>query len=312
MFSRILVPTDFSAPSGAALTYARGLAGTLHATLHLLHVVDSTFLRAVTGDPHDQQTATLRQLQELLTDEDRRRFRSVPVVERSDEPADEIVSYARTRDIDLIVMGTRGRSGMAHLLVGSVAEKVVRGGPCPVLTLHEAPRREWTAQASPTRILVPTDFSAPSDAALDSARGLAARFGASLYLLHVLEEGFASGAFGLEGYAPESRESRSVRFDDAMQRLATKLTPADRTTLRARTEVIFGTGAPAILDYAADNAFDLIVMGTHGRTGVAHLVMGSMAETVLRSAPCPVMTVREAREAVREPLVEAEAVKALA
>lgn len=303
MFTRILVPTDLSTPSDAALAYARGLAGTLDASLHLLHVVDNTFLRAVTGDPHDQETATLRQLHERLTDEDRRRFRALPVVERSDEPADEIVSYARTHDIHLIVMGTHGRSGMAHLLMGSVAEKVVRSAPCPVLTLREAPRTEWSARPSPTRILVPADFSAPSDAALDSARLLAARFGASLHVLHVLEERFASGAFGLEGYAPESRGARAVRFDDAMQRLATKLTPADRTTLHARTEVIFGTGARAIVDYAADNSFDLIVMGTHGRTGVAHLVMGSMAETVVRSAPCPVMTVREAREAVREPVL---------
>jgi len=300
MFTRILVPTDLSAPSDAALAYARGLAGTLDATLHLLHVVGNPFLRAVVGDPHDQETATLRQLQERLPDEDRRRFRALPVVERSDEPADEIVSYARTRGIDLIVMGTRGRSGMAHVLMGSVAEKVVRSAPCPVLTLREAPRMEWNAPARPTRILVPTDFSAPSDAALDSARLLAARFGASLHVLHVLEERVASGAFGLEGYAPESHEARSAPFDDAMQRLAATLTPDDRTTLQARTEVIFGTGARSIVDYAADNSFDLIVMGTHGRTGVAHLVMGSMAETVVRRAPCPVMTVREAREAVRE------------
>jgi nucleotide-binding universal stress UspA family protein len=310
MFTRMLVPTDFSAPSDAALAYARGLAGTLDGSLHLFHVVDNTFLRAVSGDPHDQETAALRQLQDRLTDADRNRFRAVPVVERSDEPADEIVSYARARNVDLIVMGTRGRSGLAHLLMGSVAEKVVRTAPCPVLTLHEAPRTEWSARSSPTRILVPIDFSAPSDAALDSARLLATRFGASLHLLHVVEDGFASGVFGLEGFSPESHETRTARCDQAMQRLGAKLTADDRATLRARTEVIFGTGARSILNYAADNAFDLIVMGTHGRTGVAHLVMGSKAETVVRSAPCPVMTVREAREPVREPLVEAGGVLA--
>jgi nucleotide-binding universal stress UspA family protein len=310
MFTRILVPTDLSAPSDAALAYARGFAGTFDAALHLLHVADNRFLRAVVGDPHDQETAALRQLQERLTDEDRRRFRALPVVEHSDEPADEVVSYARTRGVDLIVMGTHGRSGMAHLLLGSVAEKVVRSAPCPVLTVREAPRSAGKAQAGPTRILVPTDFSAPSDAALDSARLLAARFGASLHLLHVVDEVFANGAFGLEGYAPESHDARTARFDEASRRLAAKLTPYDRTTLQGRTGVIFGTGARPIVDYAADNAFDLIVMGTHGRTGVAHLVMGSIAETVVRSAPCPVMTVREAREAVREPVVDAGAVTA--
>lgn len=147
MFARILVPTDFSSPSDAALAYARGLAGTFDASLHLLHVVESTFLRAVVGDPHDQETAALRQLQERLTDEDRRRSRALPVVERSDEPADEIVSYARSRDVDLIVMGTHGRAGVAHLMMGSVAEKVVRSAPCPVLTVREALVTGETARA---------------------------------------------------------------------------------------------------------------------------------------------------------------------
>lgn len=312
MFSRILVPTDFSAPSDAALAYARGLAGTFDATLHLLHVVDNEFLRPVVADPYAIEAAALRKLHDRLTDEDHRRFRVQPAVERADAPADEIVSYARTHDIGLIVMGTHGRSGMAHLLVGSVAEKVVRTASCPVLTLHTAPAVSKGANAGMARILIPTDFSAPSDAALGCARILGERFGASLHLFHVLEDPVVSGAFGSELFVTDSPDGRTARLKDAQVRLARQLTAGGRAGLVATTGVIFGGTARTIVDYAADNTFDLIVMGTHGRTGIAHLVMGSVAETVVRSALCPVLTVREAREPVREPVVDTRAVRATA
>ena len=141
MFTRILVPTDFSGPSAAALDYARTLARTFGARLHLLHVTENAFLRAVVSDPRDLETAARRQLQETLTEEDAGSLGAVIAVEQSDDPADEIVSYARQAEIDLIVMGTHGRSGMAHLLMGSVAEHVVHAAPCAVLTVRHAPAK---------------------------------------------------------------------------------------------------------------------------------------------------------------------------
>jgi nucleotide-binding universal stress UspA family protein len=137
MFTRILVPIDFSASSGAALDYARMLAARFGASLHLLHVLENDFLRPILADPQAVETGALRQLRELLTAEDRTRG-AVPVVLRSDAVAEEIVSYARSNGIDLIVMGTHGRNGLAHLLKGSVAERVVRTAPCVVLTGREA------------------------------------------------------------------------------------------------------------------------------------------------------------------------------
>ena len=137
MFSRILVPTDFSACSATALDYARILAARFGASLHLLHVLENDFLRPMVVDPHTVEAGVLRQLHELLTIEDRERG-AVPVVLRSDAVADAIVSYARSVGIDLIVMGTHGRAGLAHLLKGSVAERVVRTAPCMVLTDREA------------------------------------------------------------------------------------------------------------------------------------------------------------------------------
>lgn len=292
MFARILVPIDFSSPSDAALAYARTLARSSGGTLHLLHVLENDFLRPVVGDPHGLESAALKQLQARFTDEDHRKLRAVAAVERSDDPADEIVSYARTANAGLIVMGTHGRSGVAHLLMGSVAEKVVRTAPCPVLTLREA---SHVSDAGFTRILVATDFSAPSDAALDRAWQIALQFGASVHVLHVLEDPFVDGPFGSEVFLAESPDTRAARLKNAREKLAHRVTAQHRARLRATTEVIFGATARTIVDYAADNGFDLIVMGTHGRTGIAHLLMGSVAERVVRSAACPVMTTHTAR-----------------
>ena len=310
MFTRILVPTDFSAPSDAALEYARTLARRFGAGLHVLHLLENEFLRPVVADPQALNTAALRRLQERLTDDDRRRLHAIPVVEQSDDPADEIVSYGRTEDIDLIVMGTHGRRGMAHFLMGSVAEKVLRTAPCPVLTLSEAAARR--KNANPMRILVPTDFSPASDAALGCARRLATRFGASFHLLHVLEDPSVGGAFGSEFYLADSPDMHTARLNDARERLAHRVMPDDRSQVHATPEVIFGKSAQTIVDYAADGDVDLIVMGTHGRSGMAHLLMGSVAESVIRTAPCPVLTVRDLAEPVAVRTVETGAVGATA
>jgi nucleotide-binding universal stress UspA family protein len=139
MFKRILVPTDFSSCSQAALAHAQTLAGEFNATLHVMHVLDNVFLRAVVTDPHALETAALRQLHECVTADEHRALEVVAVLEKSDAPAKEITGYAGTAGIDLIVMGTHGRTGLSHVLLGSVAERVVRTAPCPVLTIREVP-----------------------------------------------------------------------------------------------------------------------------------------------------------------------------
>jgi nucleotide-binding universal stress UspA family protein len=143
-----------------------------------------------------------------------------------------------------------------------------------------------------TRILVPTDFSEPSDAALDYARVLAGRFGASLHVLHVIET--PGAMMSPEVYIADSPEVQAQLFEHAKDRLQHRVTPNDRTRHGATTEIVSGPSARSIVNYATERGMDLIVMGTHGRTGVAHLLMGSVAEKVVRDAPCPVMTVRRA------------------
>ncbi|MBI2186590.1 MAG: universal stress protein [Acidobacteria bacterium] len=290
MFARILVPIDFSATTDAALEYARLFARTSDSTLHVLHVTGERLTPPHTAADAHAEPAALQQIRQRLTDDDRRHRLTIRLVERG-APGEAILAYARNADIDLIVMGTHGRTGVAHLIMGSVAETVVRGAPCPVFTVHGDSRG-----APPfTRILVPTDFSGPSDTALDCARRLQLRFGASIHLLHVLEEEVTAGPLGAEVFVTESPEARAARLRSARERLSHRVSAADRESGRLTTEILFGPTANTIVDYAGDNGYDLIVMGTHGRTGLAHLLMGSVAERVIRSAACPVMTTHGGR-----------------
>jgi nucleotide-binding universal stress UspA family protein len=144
LMRNVLVPLDFSDVSEAALAYARHLAATFGARVHVMHVTENDFLRPMASDPYAHAEALERQLAGKLTDHDRQALHAVAVMRKSDAPAEEIVKYAISEDIDLIVMGTHGRKGVAHFLIGSVAEQVVRSAPCPVLTMR--PPRERAAE----------------------------------------------------------------------------------------------------------------------------------------------------------------------
>ena len=148
---RILVATDFSEPSEVALEYGRNLARAFGADLRVISVVDDLLSRAAAfggyvtdiGESQGQLEESVRKdLEALLSDEDRRVLHAQAVVWTSTAPALAILEYAKTATIDLIVMGTHGRGAMAHLLMGSVAERVVRTAPCPVLTIRH-PEHEF-------------------------------------------------------------------------------------------------------------------------------------------------------------------------
>jgi nucleotide-binding universal stress UspA family protein len=144
-----------------------------------------------------------------------------------------------------------------------------------------------------SRILVPTDFSPPSDAALDYARILAAKFGSSLDILHVIDDPTAASEFVADGFAPSTEDIRTGLLAHARRRLERAINLVDRSRYHAHADAVLGLPAQAIVDYATATGAGLIVMGTHGRTGLAHLLMGSVAEQVVRTAPCPVLTVRQ-------------------
>ena len=142
------------------------------------------------------------------------------------------------------------------------------------------------------RILVPTDFSPPCEAALAPAGVLAAQFGAEIHLVHALEDPFTTGAYAsdVHGYLPPGM--RESWRKEAQAQLDALRDPSENAQVRVVTDVMFGSPARAIVNYARDNAMNLIVMGTHGRDGFAHLLLGSVTEQVVRTAECPVLTVR--------------------
>ena len=145
------------------------------------------------------------------------------------------------------------------------------------------------------KILVPTDFSANADAALRYAEAIADRFGGSLHLLHVLEEPVLPGPLGTEVFLPDSQAIHEELQRDAERKLAERLPTPLRARLRGTTDIVVGPIASSIVDHARTHQIDLIVVGTHSRTGVAHMLLGSVAESVVRKASCPVLTVDGSR-----------------
>lgn len=148
-------------------------------------------------------------------------------------------------------------------------------------------------------ILVPTDFSAASQEAIRYAYDLAIRVGATLHVVHVLENPFAPGAF-MEMYSPPPAEYFTDLERQAEDKLRACLTEAERQACRVVLTTRLGVPSSEILDrLEEDPTIDLVVMATHGRGGVARLVMGSVADKIIRAAPCPVLTLREHPQTVR-------------
>jgi nucleotide-binding universal stress UspA family protein len=143
---------------------------------------------------------------------------------------------------------------------------------------------------TPKRILVPLDFGEPAGHALDHAIAIAERFEASLDLLHVVPNPYVDDPSGL--YLPLPPTYLNELVAEAQKRLRGAFTPADQERFSVRAIVKVGDPVVQIVEYARVESIDLIAMGTHGRSGAAHLFLGSVAERVVRTAPCPVLTVR--------------------
>ena len=157
---RILIATDFGEAADVAFAYGRELARTFGASIDVLHVADNVLARGFAGEAYlasypelqrDVEEAAAKRLEGMVCDEDRAVLNARTVIRVSTSPALAIVDYAREARADLIIMGTHGRGAMAHLLMGSVAERVVRTAPCPVLTVR-CPEREFIAPDALTTV----------------------------------------------------------------------------------------------------------------------------------------------------------------
>lgn len=295
---RILLATDFSAGAARAQGHAVAWAKKTGAHLDILHVlefqpgmdtqlpVNKMYLDQVRTQADQHLDAVLKEIGESGV--------SGKIHIGVGIPSQEIIDAARKLDADIVILGTRGVTGLEHVLVGSTAERVVRGAPCPVLSVHlspqqadKAPVEGQQAHISVHNILVAVDFSDCSLEALEYAILVAKAHEATLTVLHVLEP----ISFGLDFTLRhvEDRRQMRTRIEAWLSKMESVLTSQG---LKASHRLDGGWPADSILSRTRQQPCDLIIMGTHGRRGFSHLIGGSVAESVLRHALCPVLTVK--------------------
>ena len=283
MYDHILVPTDGSETVDRVIDAALDIAAHHDATVHLLYVADSNRpnLEAAESDVRDSLLARGESVLEDTATHARERNLHVVTVVREGDPAPTIVEYADETGIDLVVMPTHGRTGVTRLVLGSITERVIRASEVPVLAI----RPEATVRFPFDRVLVPTDGSDVADSAIQTGIEVARAYDASLHLLNVVDTGSLGPDIG--SYIDVDRlEARSrTILDDAVD------TATDAGVRDVEHDVEYGTPDGQIERYVEDHGVDLVVMGTHGLTGLDRYLLGSTTEKVLRTAPIPVLTV---------------------
>ncbi len=285
----ILVPVDFSEFSDRAVNYARFLAKHYQAKITLLHAI--TLFHAEPG-----QEKQLEEYEQWIAEREKEvrasfskhnadgKQQGVEIdgyVVRSFSAADTILDYIADNDVDIVVIGTHGRTGFKKFVYGSVAEKIVRLSPIPVITLHRAPE-----PPAIRRILVPVDFSDYAKTAVEKARDIAQKFKADLTFLHVIEQSLHP-AFYAADIASIFQVDPGLK-NRILERMAafTGISPE-----QAGFAVSEGKAHKEIKKYAEMHEIDLIVMATRGLSGLEQFLIGSNAERVVSIAPCPVLTV---------------------
>lgn len=293
----VLVPIDFSSLSLRAIPWAQAIAHLSGATVHFVHVhafeypvpagvVPPTMLSA-----RKVENRLLRGLRDVATEHHLRESVNRCHI-RTGIAFDEICKVAREIDADLIVTSTHGRTGWKRLFLGSTAERVVRHTPCPVLIARE-PRRAGPVMIS--KILAPIDFSPQSIRGLGFALGIARTFGASVTALHVLNRAQCLTPEGVVLY-PEAELTQRDRLA-AKEKMRQLVRNTDVSGLDFRTSIRLGYPEEEICNYAAYYGLDLIVAATHGRTGMRHVLLGSVAEHIVRYAKGPVLVIPTRRGA---------------
>lgn len=308
----ILLARDFSPISDQAFRYSLDLARRTGATLHVLHA------HVLHEDPETSRPDLLaadvdrikRQLTQYGDGDDLEggdaEVDVVKAVVRDVAAGPAILSYADRHDIDLIALGTHGRRGVRRFLLGSVAEEVVRRADRPVLTVrgNETPEPEL-GPPLPTldRILVPIDFSDPSRVALLHAQGLADVFDASVDVFHVVQQTmhpafYVGGITDIRDIDPNIEKkvkARIVAFIEETLRIPKTADGSSESPLDSGQVVphmIIGAVDIEVPEFIDEHGSDLVVMSTKGQTGLDRVLLGSVAEKIVRIATCPVLTVK--------------------
>jgi nucleotide-binding universal stress UspA family protein len=294
---KILFPTDFSKCAEQALAHAVFLAEKYKAEINVLHVV--TLFNDQPGiirNEINETEETIRKLEEIAENQLNKvvntkssdEIKIITAMEREVSAAPAILEYASDNNIDLIVMGTHGRRGLGHVLLGSAAEEVVRLAPCPVFTIRELKEPKPVKQVN--NILVPIDFSNHSQKALAYASEIAQSYNAQLQVIHIIEETMHP-AFSVTGKSSIFDLVPGIK-DDSRKRAEKMIKKFVSDKVKTKIFVQGGRAANDIIKFAKENSTDLIVIATHGLTGLEHMLLGSVTEKVVRMAHCPVFTVK--------------------
>ena len=292
MYDTILVPTDGSEGAEAAARHGLNLATAFDSQIHLLSVVDERSYSSALADLdptigeqrevfEQQATEAVDRLEELVSGPS---VTCHTAVEHG-IPHEGIQSYVAEHDIDLVSMGTHGRTGLDRLLLGSVTERVVRTSDVPVLTT----RHEPDDRSSYDRILIPTDGSESATAAIDHGIAIADRFDATVHALSVVDVNAVAGAYDAGPGIPHLLDSLEEGCEQAVAAVEDECENRDVDIV---TDVVQGTPYRAIREYVDDEGIDLITMGTHGRTGLERYLIGSVTKRTVRTSDVPVLTVR--------------------
>ena len=275
---RILVPTDFSPHANAALAHAMTFAESYGSEIHILNIQVPYGPIEPLAKEYPGEAAARKKLDELDTGT----AKVVRALRRGFAAGPTILDYAAENGIDLIVMGSHGYRGIPRLLLGSVAEEVLRGSVCPVLVIREAtlggPRYE--------RLLVPVDFSTETDRQLEVVVDLAERFDARIDLIHVLDPPTMPELYVPLGPIAMDMKTIATEAAAALEELAEPL----RARYEVSTEILVGRAGKTIA--AKAEGADLIVMPTHGHSGIDRVLLGSVTEGVLRRADCAVLALK--------------------
>lgn len=286
MYEDILLPFDGSDGAAETLHHAAEIAHWADATIHVLFVADTT--RDSVTVVETQVVDALVQEGKDIVEEAEKTLRTLGGDYDSDvvqgNPAPTIVEYAERYDHDLIVMPTHGRKGVSRYLVGSVTEKVVRLASVPVLTVRMQPDEQLAFPYE--NILIPTDGSAGATHAAEHGLSLATSCDATVHALSVVD----NTSLGQNVRSTISGRERKQTATDAVDDLVSEAETHGVTNIVSHIE--HGTPIEVILDTIESSDIDAVVMGTMGRRGTDRILLGSVAEKTVRSAPVPVITVQ--------------------
>jgi nucleotide-binding universal stress UspA family protein len=295
----LLVPIDFSSASMQMLKYAAALANRFNANVHLVHVYppDEAALVPGAGDLIRQTAEEL--FRDQLLPAHREQLSSFPPQNchvRSGIAYQEICELAREIQADLIVLATRGHTGLKHILLGSTAERVVRMARCPVLVLRQKkkksrasrPAKEKPVELNVRKILVPVDFSQCSLAGAMHAALFAKTLDATVCFIHAV---YPPGPVLVDRVTGEISRTHELELADARLNMEAFMKLDFLRGIRSESEIRIGNPIDEICSESTRPDIDLIISSTHGRTGFDHMWLGSVAEHVVRYAECPVMIV---------------------